>query len=50
MKDLERLESELAQLKQEMLVFDKIRKTFAEVIRLTIELSEVRAELAATKR
>jgi hypothetical protein len=32
-----------------MAVLDKIRKTFAEVIRLTIELAEVRAEIAAAR-
>lgn len=50
MKDLERLESELAQLKREMAAFDKIRKTFAEVIRLTIALADLRAEVATLKR
>lgn len=45
--DLARLESALKQLKQEMAVFDEIRKTFAEVIRLTIELADLRAELRA---
>jgi hypothetical protein len=45
--DLARLESALKQLKQEMTAFDEIRKTFAEVIRLTIELADLRAELRA---